>query len=74
MPEKTLSTRVVNKHDSSTNWDKAVNFVPKAGELVVYDDLHKAKLGNGTSKVGDLPFLDKQNLTRSKLWKSVKMF
>jgi hypothetical protein len=27
-----------------------------AGELIVYDDLRKFKIGDGTTKVNDLPF------------------
>lgn len=34
----TLKTRFQNKHDIPANWEKAVNFVPLAGELVIYDD------------------------------------
>ena len=34
----TLKTRFQNKHDIPANWEKAVNFIPLAGELVIYDD------------------------------------
>ena len=58
MAVKTLNTRIVNKHDTSTNWNKATNFKPKAGEIIVYDDLNKIKIGDGVSTVSALPFIE----------------
>ena len=55
---KTLNTRVVNKHDISTNWDKAENFIPLKGEIIVYDDLNKLKIGDGETLVKDLAFVE----------------
>lgn len=60
--------RVLMKHDITINWTKAVNFVPKAGEIIVYDDyfvdndnkLPGIKIGDGTHKVSELPFIDKR--------------
>lgn len=34
---KNINTRVKNKHDIEINWFKASNFIPLAGELIVYD-------------------------------------
>lgn len=65
MAEKTLNTRVVLKHDSDTNWaitgiaGKGANFVPKSGEVIVYeysDGSRKFKIGNGKSTAAALPF------------------
>lgn len=56
MANKTFQGRIVQKHDTKANWDKATNFVPLKGEIVVYDDLNKIKIGDGTTKVGDLAF------------------
>lgn len=61
MANKTLKTRIINKHDTQTNWAKAVNFIPKAGEVIVYTDLHKVKVGDGTTKVSALPFIDEDD-------------
>lgn len=63
MANKTLKTRIINKHDTQTNWAKAVNFIPKAGEVIVYTDLHKVKVGDGTTKVSALPFIDDKDLS-----------
>lgn len=39
MSDKVFSDiRVLMKHDITVNWSKAVNFIPKAGEIIVYDD------------------------------------
>lgn len=59
--QKTLKTRIVLKHDTEENWNKAVNFIPFKGEQIIYDkdDAHpfeRCKIGNGTDKVSDLPF------------------
>lgn len=35
--EKKINTRIIQKHDLEKNWMQAVNFIPKAGELIVYD-------------------------------------
>ena len=56
MANKTIKIRIVNKHDTQSNWQKAINFTPKAGELIIYDDLEKIKIGDGKSNVNDLPF------------------
>ena len=37
MANKTVKTRIVNKHDTEANWAKAVNFTPKDGEIIIYD-------------------------------------
>ena len=37
MNEKTFNTRITHKHDTAENWAKATNFIPKAGELIIYD-------------------------------------
>lgn len=51
------NTRVLQKHDTKANWDKATNFIPLPGEIIVYDDLKKIKIGDGVTKVGSLAFV-----------------
>ena len=63
MAEKTIKSRIVHKHDSETNWNRATNFVPKQGELIVYDtdtnhSYARVKIGDGTTNVRSLPFFD----------------
>ena len=58
MANKILKTRVQNKHDTSANWAKATSFVPLAGEVIVYDDLKRIKIGDGQTTVTNLAFFD----------------
>lgn len=62
MAEKNLNTRIINKHDTEENWLKAANFIPKAGELIVYDidsnhNYERIKMGDGITNVNNLPFI-----------------
>lgn len=57
MAEKNLTTRIKHKIDTSANWAKAVNFIPLKGEIIIYSDLRKIKVGDGTTKVNSLEFL-----------------
>lgn len=62
MAEKTLSTRLIMKHDSDTNWAKATSFAPKDGEIIVYSfssGQPRIKIGDGSTTVGNLAFVDK---------------
>ena len=62
MAEKIMKTRVVQKHDTEENWNKATNFIPKKGEVIIYDpdSIHlysRQKVGDGTKNINELPFL-----------------
>ena len=59
--EKNISSRIIHKHDIEANWNKAVNFIPKAGEIIIYDrdetyDYERFKIGDGETAVAVLPF------------------
>lgn len=62
MSEKQISARTQQKIDLTANWEKATNFVPKKGEIIVYSDgggtgIPKMKVGDGATKVGSLEFI-----------------
>ena len=62
MSEKQISARTQQKIDLTANWEKATNFVPKKGEIIVYSDgggtgIPKMKVGDGATKVGSLKFI-----------------
>ena len=63
MEQPKMSARVANLHKSERAWKKIETvFIPKAGELVVYDpDLShpysRVKIGDGKSNLEALPFL-----------------
>lgn len=59
--EKEIKTRIIQKHDTSENWAKATNFIPKQGEVIVYDidtqaSFERFKIGDGVRNINDLPF------------------
>ena len=62
---KEYKTRAIQKNDTSANWEKAVNFVPLKGELILYTDLNKIKIGDGVTVVGDLPFSDNDKVSKA---------
>ena len=62
MAEKTLKTRIIQKHDTEANWLLATNFTPMNGEIIIYDeddnyDYKRIKIGNGINNVNDLDFV-----------------
>lgn len=64
MPEKTIASRIINKHDVESNWNSS-SFVPQKGELVIYDiDSNHAyerfKIGDGVNTVPNLPWSPSQ--------------
>ena len=34
-----MKERIQIKHDIAANWEKAKNFIPLAGELIIYDGI-----------------------------------
>lgn len=63
-----IKSRIQLKNDTEENWDKAINFIPKRGELIIYnaesgdnvdDDARRFprfKVGDGVTTVVNLPF------------------
>ena len=56
MANKTFQGRIIQKHDTQANWEKATNFIPLKGEIILYDDLNEIKIGDGITKINDLDF------------------
>ena len=64
--EKKITSRIQQKHDVAANWAKATNFIPKKGEIIIYDAEYSAsgvetqavrfKIGDGSKTVNNLPF------------------
>ena len=60
--EKNMNARIQHKHDIEANWNKALNFIPKIGEIIVYDiddnyNYSRFKIGDGVRTINDLEFL-----------------
>ena len=56
-----LNLRIVSTHDIETNWNKLSSFVPKQGEIIVYDKdenfpYERFKIGDGITFLKDIPF------------------
>ena len=54
--DKKFNARVQHKIDTQENWEKATNFIPLKGELIIYDiDANNAsrriKIGDGITPV-----------------------
>jgi hypothetical protein len=65
MSGREFNTRIQHKHDSETNWNKATGFIPKVGELIIYDpdSVHtfsRVKVGDGETSVINLPFVGQE--------------
>lgn len=70
MAEKKINARIIHKHDTEENWNKATNFVPKKGEMIVYDidsnhNYERIKIGDGEHIPNDLPFVTDNYYTKS---------
>ena len=60
--EKNMNARIQHKHDIEANWNKALNFIPKIGEIIVYDiddnyNYSRFKIGDGIRTINNLEFL-----------------
>lgn len=61
-----IKTRIIHKHDLEANWNKAEGFVPKQGEIIIYDiedgnySYERIKIGDGKTPVTLLPFTTKE--------------
>ena len=58
MASNTLKTRIVLNNKTSTEWESSTynTTVPLKGEVCIYSDLRKIKIGDGTNTIGDLAF------------------
>lgn len=71
MAEKRLNTRIVHKHETEANWLLS-SLVPMQGEIIVYDkdenyNYERIKIGDGSTSVNALPFIDANTLSGASL-------
>lgn len=62
MTDKNIYSRMQQKHDVQANWEKAVNFTPLVGEIIIYDPdennlKSRIKIGDGKTNVNNLTFI-----------------
>lgn len=55
-----IKENTIIKKDTSENWSKAKNFIPKENEIIIYTDIGM-KIGDGKTKVNDLPFVNQNS-------------
>lgn len=56
-----LNWRIIHTHDKQANWDACENFIPEAGEVIIYDvdenySYERFKVGDGITSIQKLPF------------------
>lgn len=67
---KQLNARIITKHDLEENWNRAESFIPKLGEIIVYDtpedniysqynpkSVSRIKIGDGQTICKDLHYI-----------------
>ena len=58
MADKNINVILLNRHDTDDNWATS-KYQPRNGEIIVYDNSGRLKVGNGSATPDQLPFLDK---------------
>lgn len=70
--DKTIKARVQHKHDIEANWLKATNFIPKEGEIIIYDadathTYTRIKIGDGVKTVNALGFVGEEKADKNEI-------
>ena len=55
-----IKEQTLIKKDTTENWNKAINFIPKENEIIKYIDMTPTgiKIGDGKNKLSELPFIN----------------
>lgn len=61
MIELRKTSRIISTHDTEVKWLLNGAFVPKKGEIIIYDpdesyNYSRIKIGDGVTKISELPF------------------
>jgi hypothetical protein len=78
---KTLNARIITKHDTEANWEKALSFIPKLGEIIIYEtplktipneydwtSIPRMKIGDGQTLINDLLFTTEAYVQKKSGW------
>lgn len=59
MSKKTIKARIQHLCKTESEWNQLPDFVPKAGELIIYqtNSVPKIKIGDGKSRLRELDFV-----------------
>ena len=72
----TIKSRILLKTDTTENWEKATNFIPKKGEICIYSDRFQLKdgsyvpdikVGDGTSYINELEFIGNEYISNKEI-------
>jgi len=72
----TIKSRILLKTDTTLNWNKATNFIPKKGEICIYSDRFQLddgsyvpgiKVGDGTSYINELEFMGDEYISNEEI-------
>lgn len=66
MAEK-IKSRIQLKYDTSNNWKLATNFIPMKGEICIYSDIPALKIGDGETKINNLPFMGDELISEAEI-------
>lgn len=56
MANTTLKTKIILNNKTNAEWGENSSFVPLKGEVCIYSDLRKIKIGDGTTTIANLQF------------------
>lgn len=56
MANTTLKTKIILNNKTEAEWGENSSFVPLKGEVCIYSDLRKIKIGDGTTTIANLQF------------------
>lgn len=78
---KQLNARIITKHDIESNWQKALTFIPKLGEIIIYEtpekitpnqydwtSIPRLKIGNGKENINEIPFITDACVLKREGW------
>lgn len=78
---KQLNARIITKHDIESNWQKALTFIPKLGEIIIYEtpekivpnqydwtSIPRLKIGNGKGNINEIPFITDAYVQKKDGW------
>lgn len=65
MADNIVNARIQLKNDTEEHWNQATNFIPRQGEIIIYNaDMNysypRIKIGNGSTSIINLPFIQNE--------------
>ncbi len=61
---KSLSDLNISSENTESGWASMPTYVPKQGEVCLYSDTGRIKIGDGAAAIADLPYIGLQDLNQ----------